>query len=259
MPRDFHEAAMQERITRCLYIFILSIAPAVSAGPDNALSPQLQSIAPILSQPSMNLFRRFAADPSAMYEFYGKVLGLQQLSTFDLGGKASVARFQVGASEIKLTAMVPNRQYHRGGVQDATGLRLLTFFFSSQDSLAERFRTHNLPVPEFRPIPGSNQSRALVKDPDGQWVELVIAPDAPAATYDRIEIGLTVSNLIASRKFYRDFVGLEELPQRIQFPLPRNIFSATARRPSTCAVSPPSSPRIPEAAASNMWFRTSRQ
>jgi hypothetical protein len=40
----------------------------------------------------------------------------------------------------------------------------------------------------------------------------VTTPDEPAATYDRIEIGLTVSNLVASQKFYREFVGLEELP-----------------------------------------------
>jgi hypothetical protein len=86
---------MQERITKCLCIIFLSIAPAVLAGQNGMSTPQLQSVAPILTQPSMNVFRRFAADPSAMYEFYGKVLGLKQLSTFNLGGNTNVARFQV--------------------------------------------------------------------------------------------------------------------------------------------------------------------
>jgi len=56
------------------------------------------------------------------------------------------------------------------------------------------------------------RTSALVKDPDGQMVELLVAPDEPAAIYGQIEIGLTVSNIDVSRKFYREFVGLEELP-----------------------------------------------
>jgi len=210
---------MQERMRWRVYFLFLSMVSTAFSGQDEVAPRQLQSVAPILWQPSMNVFRRFSADPAAMYEFYGKVLGLKQLSTFDLGSKTNVARFQAGASEVKLTGMVPNRKYSKGGVQDATGLRLLTFFFPDQDSLIERFRTHSLAVPEFRSIPGTNRSSAIVKDPDGQSVELVVAPGAPAATFDGIEIGLTVSNLSASQKFYREFVGLEELP-----PLEDQIF-----------------------------------
>ena len=47
----------------------------------------------------------------------------------------------------------------------------------------------------------------MVTDPDGQWVELVIS-DAPA----HFEVGATVSNVERSRAFYREFVGLDELP-----------------------------------------------
>jgi len=160
----------------------------------------------------MNVFRRFSADPKAMYEFYGEVLGLKQLTTFDVGKNTNVARFQAGDSLLKLTARTPNRQYHPGDVQEATGVRLITLYFPDRKLLGERFRTHGLPAPEFRPIAGSNRSSALTRDPDGQWVELLVAPDAPAEVYKQIEIGLTVSNLAASRKFYREFVGLEELP-----------------------------------------------
>src|SRR5207253_3779032 len=34
----------------------------------------------------------------------------------------------------------------------------------------------------------------------------------PGAACDKLEVGLTVSNLETSRAFYRDFVGLDELP-----------------------------------------------
>jgi hypothetical protein len=203
---------MPERIKKSLCVIFLVIVPALFAGSDETAPQQLPSAAVVFSQNSMNVFRRFAGDANAIYEFYGKVLGLKQLTTFNLGGKTNVARFDVGSSQVKFSAIVPNRKYQHGAIQDATGLRLLTFFFPSQTPLADRFRIQGLPVPEFRPIAGSKRSNALVQDPDGQWVELVVAPDEISTTYEQIEIGLVVSNLAVSQKFYREFVGLEELP-----------------------------------------------
>ena len=117
-----------------------------------------------------------------MFEFYGPALGFEQLVTFNpadaVGG---VARFQAGAQELKLTGRVPDRTYVAGGVRDATGVRLLSFFFASEGELVRRFEAHGLAHPEFRTV-GDRRS-ALVTDPDGQSVELVIEPDAPAARY----------------------------------------------------------------------------
>jgi hypothetical protein len=53
---------------------------------------------------------------------------------------------------------------------------------------------------------------ALVADPDGEWVQLVIAPNAPKDTYGQLEIGIAANDLDKSRAFYRTFVGLEERP-----------------------------------------------
>jgi catechol 2,3-dioxygenase-like lactoylglutathione lyase family enzyme len=159
----------------------------------------------------MNVFRRYDAHAEKMFEFYGPALGLEQLVTFNpadaVGG---VARFQAGAQELKLTGRVPDRTYVAGGVRDATGVRLLSFFFASEGELVRRFEAHGLAHPVFRTV-GDRRS-ALVTDPDGQSVELVIEPDAPAARYREIEVGVTVSDLEASRAFYGDFAGLEELP-----------------------------------------------
>jgi predicted enzyme related to lactoylglutathione lyase len=52
----------------------------------------------------------------------------------------------------------------------------------------------------------------MVLDPANQWVELVVAPGASAEVYQSFEAGLTVSDLEKSRAFYREFVGLDELP-----------------------------------------------
>jgi catechol 2,3-dioxygenase-like lactoylglutathione lyase family enzyme len=209
--QEFWEETMQDRVRKLLYALILIILPAAFGAQDEAPPRRLQSVAPVFSQSSMNVFRRYEVKPEVMYEFYGKVLGLKQLTTFNVGGSTGVARFEAGASQVKLTGRVPNRKYAPGNVQDATGLRLLTFFFPNQREVIERFKSQGLPAPEFQPLP-DNQSSALVKDPDGQWVQLIAAPGESASFYDQIEIGLTVSDLDVSRKFYGGFVGLEELP-----------------------------------------------
>ena len=180
---------------------------AVTAAQD----AQKASVAAHLYQGSMNVFRRFATERSKIIEFYGTVLGLKPLPTLGLGGGGEMTRFLVGTSEIKFTTVVRNRTYDAGPITDVVGLRVFTFFFPDEAALSARFAAHGYPAPTF--ATGNNGQRtALVTDPDGQWVELVAAPGAPAPTYDRIEVGITTSNLEQSRAFYRAFVGLEEVP-----------------------------------------------
>ncbi len=166
---------------------------------------------PVLWQPSMNVFRRFAVEPERMFAFYGGVLGFKQLTTFSVGN-GGVARFQAGAQELKLTKQVGNRVYQPGGVKTATGLRLVSFFFDDEAALSKRFVERGLAAPEFAPLGDNSRRTALVLDPDSQPVELVIVPGAAAEQLAAIEVGLTVADLERSRAFYRSFVGLDELP-----------------------------------------------
>jgi catechol 2,3-dioxygenase-like lactoylglutathione lyase family enzyme len=193
----------------------LAGAQTPSATPDAAVpaQPKLTSTAPVLWQPSMNVFRRFAVEADKMYEFYGPVLGFAQLQTLSVsaGNPSGVARFQAGAQELKLTRRTPNRVYQPGGVADATGLRLLTFFFADEVALVRRFTEHGLPAPKFAADRDARRRSALVQDPDGQAVELVVLANASPDELAAIEVGLTVADLERSRAFYRGFVGLEEL------------------------------------------------
>jgi catechol 2,3-dioxygenase-like lactoylglutathione lyase family enzyme len=183
----------------------------------------IETTAPTLWQPSMNVFRRFSVAPEAMYEFYGTVLGFKQLATLNVNGTdGGVARFQAGAQELKLTRRVASRKYAPGGVTDATGLRLLTFFFDDETALVQRFEQHGYEAPMFAPEPGSPRRSALVADPDGQAVELVVLSRPRTEDLQAIEVGLTVADLERSRSFYRRFVGLEELP-----PVPDPRFGTT--------------------------------
>jgi catechol 2,3-dioxygenase-like lactoylglutathione lyase family enzyme len=202
-----------------IFLAAALLVAAITASGDSA-SP----VGATLWQPSMNVFRRHTVDREKMFEFYGDVLGLKQLQTLNVrpDGTGGVARFQAGGSELKLTGRVADRTYQPGGVRDATGVRLVTLFFADEAALSERFRAHGLAAPAFRSVADSKRKVALVNDPDGQPVELVVVPGASADVLAQIEVGVTVSDVARSRAFYRDFVGLEELP-----PAPDALFGTT--------------------------------
>lgn len=192
------------------------------------------SVAPLIWQPSMNTFRRFEGESEPMYNFYTEVLGFEPLDTYDVGDDTEVWRIQAGASQLKLSRRNESRSYVDGGVLDATGLRLWTFFFGDEEVLSKRFADAGLPVPVFEDIcvhPAMNcEKSALVKDPSGQEVELVITGDVDVAGYDEIEVGVVVSDLDASLSFYRDFVGLEKVGtvEDARFGTTKHIFRNNA-------------------------------
>ena len=182
-------------------------APATAQAHENRDGKPV-ALASLLTQPSMNVFRRFTVDRAKVLEFYGDVLGLKPLPPIGIAGGNQMSRFQVGTSEIKLKGSTPGRQDKSGAVRDTTGLRVFTFFFPDEAALTSRFTSHGLPAPAFKAREGGTRG-AMVLDPDSQWVELVVTPGAPPGTVSQLEVGLTVSDLTKSRAFYREFVGLE--------------------------------------------------
>ena len=154
---------------------------------------------------SMNVFRRFSGDGVKTLEFYGKVLGYG-----DIGAVGGVSRYTVGTSQLKFTRAGATVQLTRGGINDAAGMRLWTMWFPDEAALTARFVDHGHPAPQFKTTDGVRS--ALVTDPDGEWVHLIVAPNAPKETYGRLEIGIAANDLDKSRAFYKTFVGLEELP-----------------------------------------------
>ena len=196
---------MHKLIRAGLVLSLVAAAlPALAETPAGSLSA-------LSTQPSMNVFRRFAVDRAKMIEFYGDVLGLKQLPSLQLGGGNEMILFEIGTAQVKLQASQAASQYPGGGVKDATGLRVFTFFYPDEAALTARFAAKGYPAPSFTARAAGGRA-AMVLDPEKQWVELVVLPGAPAGTYRRFEVGITASNLDRSREFYRSFVGLEELP-----------------------------------------------
>jgi catechol 2,3-dioxygenase-like lactoylglutathione lyase family enzyme len=174
-------------------------------------------LASLSTQPSMNVFRRFAGDPARMLGFYNDVLGLRKLPSLNMPGGGQMMLLEIGSGQVKLQATPAAADYKTGPIREVTGIRVFSFFYPDEASVSARFVQHGYPAPEFKQG-RDNRRVAMVLDPASQWVELVIAPGAPADLYQTIEVGLTVSDLDASRAFYREFVGLQELPP-VQDPL----------------------------------------
>lgn len=168
-------------------------------------------LASLSTQPSMNVFRRFAGDPAKMSSFYGEVLGLRQLPPLNMPGGGQMMLLQIGSAQVKLQATAAASEFKTGAIREVTGLRVFTFFFPDEAALTARFVQHGYPAPTFKPGRG-NARVAIVRDPADQWVELVVVPGASAQIFESFEVGLTVSDLEKSRAFYREFVGLEERP-----------------------------------------------
>ena len=196
---------MQKLIRACAVLGLVAMAgPALAETPAGSLSA-------LSTQPSMNVFRRFAVERAKMIEFYGEVLGLKQLPSIQLGGGNEMILFEIGTGQVKLQATPAASQYPNGAVKAVTGLRVLTFFYPDEAVVSGRFTAKGYPAPSFTARAGGGRA-AMVLDPEKQWVEVVVVPNAPAATYQRLEVGITASNLEKSRAFYGSFVGLEELP-----------------------------------------------
>jgi predicted enzyme related to lactoylglutathione lyase len=184
---------------------VLAAAPAFVAAPAMAQDGEgalPENLAAIHEGQPMNAFRRFRGETQeAMFAFYTDVVGLEAASAFT---ELRVYTFKGG--QFKLNPR-DGGEYIDGGVEAATGVRLFSFFYPDEATIAARFEAVGLPAPDFTPVPGSTRSIARTADPDGHAVEFVAAPDEPEA-WALMEIGLTVSDIDVARDFYENFAGL---------------------------------------------------
>ena len=196
---------MTQTITSLAFALLVAGLVPSGAGAQETSPASAATAAPYFAERSMYVFRRFNGDGVRTLEFYGQVLGFG-----DIGAVGGVSRYQVGPSQLKFTRAGANAKFTRGGIHDAAGVRLWTMWFADEEALTKRFAAHGFPAPVFKTI--QDVRSALVADPDGEWVQLVVAPDAATETYGQLEIGIAANDLEKSRAFYRTFVGLEELP-----------------------------------------------
>jgi len=201
--------------TRCASVALITVlfaalAPMGSSAQTAPAAAPADKASAYFVEHSANVFRRFNGDGVKTLEFYGEVLGFRDIGTANVGSGQGVSRYQVGPSQLKFTRAGANAKFTRGAINDAAGVRLWTMWFPDETMLTRRFTDHGYAAPAFKSVDGVRS--ALLTDPDGEWVRLVVIPGAAKETYGQLEIGIAANDLEKSRAFYRTFVGLDELP-----------------------------------------------
>jgi len=192
---------------------VMNSANDLAYKPGQLTQAQLESsTADLFRQPSANVFRRYPRDKTeAMVKFYTQALALKSLSPIQLTATQQMLLTGVGSGQIKLSAgQQGNRKYDMaGGVTGGTGIRYFRLTYPDKKTVIDRFAAAGLPEPKFAKQ-GDGTEAALVNDPGGFPIELVIKPGAKDGSNDGVGVGINTSNLERSRAFYRTFVGLPE-------------------------------------------------
>lgn len=194
---------------------LMQVNDALAYKPGALTAEQLNSSTrALLRQNSMNVFRRFPRDATAqMVKFYTDALALRALNPIQLTSSQQMILTGVGSGQIKLSAgQQGSRKYDlSGGPKGGTGIRFFTLTYPDQKTVTDRFTAAGFPAPSFTDQ-GDGTKAAFATDPGGFPVQVVIKPGAKDNSNDGVGINIGVSNLEKSREFYREFVGLDELP-----------------------------------------------
>jgi catechol 2,3-dioxygenase-like lactoylglutathione lyase family enzyme len=174
----------------------------------------MSSTGDLFTGPAANVFRRYPREKTAeMVKFYTGALALKSLQPIQLTATQQMILTGVGHGQVKLSAgQQGNRQYDlAGGVTGGTGIRYFMLTDPDRRAVIDRFTAAGFAAPKFSPQ-GDGTEAALVSDPGGFPIEIVIKPGAKDGSNDGVGVGINTSDLERSRDFYRTFVGLPELP-----------------------------------------------
>ncbi|MEN7536844.1 VOC family protein [Aurantiacibacter flavus] len=194
---------------------VLDTDPDLAYKPGELSEAQLEADnSELFTAQGMNVFRRFPRElTDRMVAFYTEALALHSLNPIQLTSSQQMILTGVGSMQIKLSAgQQGDRIYNlEGGYAGGTGIRFLLLRYPDAELVAERFIEAGFDAPVFVERP-DGAKQALVSDPAGLDIVLIATPDALDHSDDGVGVGIHVSDIEESRAFYRDFVGLEELP-----------------------------------------------
>lgn len=170
----------------------------------------------LFAQDSMNVFRRFPRELTEdMVRFYTEALALRPLNPIQLTATQQMILTGVGSGQVKLSAgQQGDRSYDlSGGWTGGTGIRYLSLTYPDPAVVVQRFEDAGFPPPVFREVAPGIQG-ASVYDPAGLAIEITTGEGFPDHSDAGVGVGIGVSDMAASRAFYREFVGLDELPEQ---------------------------------------------
>jgi catechol 2,3-dioxygenase-like lactoylglutathione lyase family enzyme len=193
---------------------LMQVNPELAYKPGELTAEQISSSTRALfAAEGMNVFRRFPRGMTeAMVDFYTGALALRSLNPIQLTSTQQMILTGVGLMQIKLSAgQQGDRKYNLdGGHKGGTGIRFFVLSYPDAGAVRQRFIEAGFAAPEFVERADGTQT-ALMADPAGFPIQIVIRPGAKDHSDDGVGVGISVSDLETSRAFYREFVGLDEL------------------------------------------------
>jgi glyoxylase I family protein len=150
----------------------------------------------------------------AAKDFYRDLMGFEELPGLSMGEIGRMARLRAGDHVIKLYEFSRSPERVEGGTDKANGMRLLAFILDDFEAVIARLDANGhaynpLPLPDSSPL-----RVAFTSDADGNALELVGLKKRPSASFKtRMQVGLTVSDVQRSRRFYGELLGLKEEPE----------------------------------------------
>lgn len=151
-----------------------------------------------------------ASDAAKVRQFYGTILGLEEIAPLEIPGSGPMLRFMAGKSELKFIIM-PGLEKRPGGREAARGIRMLTLFVPDRDAVVERLKANGFSTEQFFDPKGGPLPSGYLRDPDDNELNIVFMdPRVDLKSFGRMRIGLTVADAEASRRFYQQVLGLAQ-------------------------------------------------
>jgi glyoxylase I family protein len=169
----------------------------------------------LAAEPALDLLKPgidvgiLVTDAAKARDFYTGVLGLKPTPSIKMPDGSEMIRLQAGASIVKIRTAAPNAPKSAGPVRDAIGMRMVTFVTTDAAPLEARMKEPSLPALKWNEGPGVKY--AFLPDPDGNVIEVMQTADTARA--DQMQLAFAVADAEKTRAFYRDILGLKELPK----------------------------------------------
>lgn len=174
-----------------LAITICTLACGTSAmGQDDAKTTSAQDQASLFSRPMIDL-GCVVSDADAAVKFYTTAIGFKEVKGFSVDAEFSTAvgltdqkKLDVrvvklgdgpGATQLKLLQIAGDSQKPKNDfIHSSLGLSYLSIYVKDMDAAMQRLASAgSKPIAQPKPIPGTPVALVLVRDPDGNLIELI--------------------------------------------------------------------------------------
>ena len=150
-------------------------------------------------------------DGSKTNEFWGDIVGLKAIATVTSPAGARHTRYQAGTAVLDVAVPATPVAKYNEEIDGAIGIRGLALHLSDATAFLRNAARHGFPEPKLANSKGDIKLYRM-KDPDGNFVELIFNPDAPADWANQMAVILMVADEAKSKEFYGKTLGLRETP-----------------------------------------------